>query len=707
MRKLSKFLCSIPLFATLATAVPYCFAQELYAVLVGVGQYPNLKESLRLNGPPNDADLLYDYLTERVKFKEDHIIKLSDDGPELPTRANIFAALGKLQQRAGEGDFALLYFAGHGSQQPASVSLADEPDGYDEIFLPRDVTKWNKELETVENAIVDNEIRSTIETLRSTGVDVWAIFDSCHSGTMTRGLGQESYRTRRAPKAELEIPDNPVRSRGSGQTGNNPLSSGFADGHSESSSQDKWGSFVELSAAHATEETPEFGIPDKEGTVYGLFTYSLIQVLSRHSDVSYEQLLYMIKDKYASRAHNSSTPQINGTNLRQQVFNGAGEHASTFRAIMDTDKKHLIVTAGRLHGLDVGALVSLHENAGETEEQMGTGEVVSASVGEAQINPEWREGVKPPGIPNKSIYVRLLQPVYDPTVLIARVDTAHDADNARLREITNALEAQNLPFVEFSDYDGDADYFAAFYQGKFRLLRPGQLLPCAEQRLNKEERRQCKEPFHPEGVFYSSPEGAGDLVSRTAKAANLLKLQSLYGNTGDFLLDIEVTRAGEQESTPMVAGSTLHTDDVVTVNISNNSDEHRDIVLFYVDSRLGITPLLNDSRSIRILSREEKPLKVVKITDKTLGTESLVVISEIANRQVGYNYAFLQQDSYSQVDFRGKGESSGSRALEMLRGIWAGDSMVGTRSSESLLNSEGPTAGVSVFTWNVQRRTEN
>ena len=704
MRKLSKFLCSILLFATLATAVPICFAQELYAVLVGVGQYPNLKESLRLNGPPNDVDLLYGYLTERVNFKEDHIIKLSDKGPELPTRANIFAALEELQHRTGEGDFALLYFAGHGAQQPAPVTVADEPDGYDEIFLPRDVGSWNKDIGTVENAIVDNEIRKTIETLRSTGVDVWAIFDSCHSGTMTRGLGQESYRSRRVTKEELKVPDAPARVSAGDPAENESPSSGFAEGQHESSSQDNWGTFVELSAAHATEETPEFGIPDKDGTVYGLFTYSLIKVLSRHSDVSYEQLSYMIRDEYASRPHNSSTPQIHGTNLRQSVFNGAGEHASAYRATMDADKKHLKATAGRLHGLDAGAWVSIHASPAGGEEQMGTGEVVSASVGEAQINPEWQEGTEAPKIPNKAVYIRLLQPAYNPTVLVARVETAHDADNARLREITNALEKQEIPFVEFSDYDGDADFFAAFYQGKFRLLRPGQLLPCAAQRLSDEERRQCKEPFHPEGVFYSTPEGTGDLVSRAAKAANLLKLQSLYGHSSDFLLNIEVRRAGEQESTPMAAGSALHTEDVVIVNISNNGYTPRDIVLFYVDSRLGITPLLSDGGSDRIKGRKEKQLEVVDITDETLGTESLVIISEIDNRQVGHNYAFLQQDRYSHVHFRGKSRSRGSPALEMLRGVWAEDPMA-VRGGKSRLNSDDTTAEISVFTWNVQRRT--
>ena len=151
-------------------------------------------------------------------------------------------------------------------------------------------------------------------------------------------------------------------------------------------------------------------------------------------------------------------------------------------------------------------------------------------------------------------------------------------------------------------------------------------------------------------------------------------------------------------------GSALHTEDVVIVNISNNGNTPRDIVLFYVDSRLGITPLLSDGRSIRILGREEKQLEVVEITDETQGTESLVVISEIANRQVGHNYAFLQQDRYSHVSFRRKSASRGSPALEMLRGVWEEDPMA-VRSSKSLLNSDDPTAEISVFAWNVQRRS--
>ena len=173
MRKL--FL--IALSVLVVTIVPEIIqAKEKYAVLVGVGQYPNLRESLQLNGPPKDVQLLREYLTNVEEFPEDHVICLTDDGPQLPTHANILAALENLKEKLATGDFALLYFSGHGSQQPDEPGADKEHDGHDEIFLPADVKKWNKGKQAVENAIVDDEIGDFISAYRHKGVDVWVDF---------------------------------------------------------------------------------------------------------------------------------------------------------------------------------------------------------------------------------------------------------------------------------------------------------------------------------------------------------------------------------------------------------------------------------------------------------------------------------------------------------------------------------------------------
>ncbi|MDA7922098.1 hypothetical protein N9B73_10105 [Verrucomicrobiales bacterium] len=90
-------------------------------------------------------------------------------------------------------------------------------DGLDELFLPADTTEWNPATKTIEGAIIDDEIKEWVDEIRETGAFVWIVFDSCHSGTMTRGTGHKNRVNRRIdpalliPKAAL-VPSGGVRS---------------------------------------------------------------------------------------------------------------------------------------------------------------------------------------------------------------------------------------------------------------------------------------------------------------------------------------------------------------------------------------------------------------------------------------------------------------------------------------------------------------
>ena len=200
-------------------------------------------------------------------FPDDHVICLIDnrntDKEAEPTYADIRAALKNLQGKLTTGDFALLYFSGHGSQQPDQPGPDKERDGYDEIFLPADVKGWNKDKQAVENAIVDDEIAEFISAYRSKGADVWVIFDSCSSGTMTRGVGDESTRTRKVSPEDLRIPDElgdkrALRSRGHGDSD----ASTFTDSSTDSS-ESNLGALIQFFAARADEETIERLLPRK------------------------------------------------------------------------------------------------------------------------------------------------------------------------------------------------------------------------------------------------------------------------------------------------------------------------------------------------------------------------------------------------------------------------------------------------------------
>ena len=205
-------------------AVPAPAAPQ--ALLVGVSGYPSLPEARRLRGPRNDVPLMRDAL-QRAGMPPEGIVLLADGVPGsagLPTRGAILAALAALAARAEPGDWVVVYFSGHGSQQPQppvppGSSRYREPDGLDEIFLPYDIGRWDGRIGSVQGALVDDEIGVALAAIGVRGARVWAIFDTCHAGDMARAWhGAQPGRTYRAvPPEALGVPlRHPARVTGAG-----------------------------------------------------------------------------------------------------------------------------------------------------------------------------------------------------------------------------------------------------------------------------------------------------------------------------------------------------------------------------------------------------------------------------------------------------------------------------------------------------------
>ena len=168
---------------------------DKWALLVGVSEYPSNPER-SLEGPKNDVILASKFLNDlgvpasQIKVLVDGVNP--EDVPDgvdvqLPTRENILKGFGLMAVLPPSGDLkhVVIHMSGHGAQQPDADG--DETDGYDEIFLPRDIGKWLSDVSEVENAIDDDTLNGALQSIRANSGNVVAIFDSCHSGTMTRG----------------------------------------------------------------------------------------------------------------------------------------------------------------------------------------------------------------------------------------------------------------------------------------------------------------------------------------------------------------------------------------------------------------------------------------------------------------------------------------------------------------------------------------
>jgi secreted trypsin-like serine protease len=153
------------------------------ALLIGIDAYPG---QLRLVGSTNDVKAEYKLLTETLGFKPAEIMTLTD---EKATRAGILAAIDDwLIKGSKPGSRVFIHFSGHGFQ--AKDENGDEDDGLDETLVPVDVELVrgpSGKVTDVRNQIIDDEIAARMAKLHDRRVT--AVFDSCHSGTVTRDVG--------------------------------------------------------------------------------------------------------------------------------------------------------------------------------------------------------------------------------------------------------------------------------------------------------------------------------------------------------------------------------------------------------------------------------------------------------------------------------------------------------------------------------------
>lgn len=86
---------------------------------------------------------------------------------------------------AGPNDKVLLYYSGHGAFIPDESG--DESDGNDEVLLGYSAKVIQRGGQaTLDNVVLDDDMERLLSNLRSK--DVLVMFDSCHSGTASKGL---------------------------------------------------------------------------------------------------------------------------------------------------------------------------------------------------------------------------------------------------------------------------------------------------------------------------------------------------------------------------------------------------------------------------------------------------------------------------------------------------------------------------------------
>lgn len=156
-----------------------------YAVLVGCNYYAlgNTQNNV-LFGCCNDVRNVRDLLQSIYHFPQNNITLLSDDqDPALPTfssKANILNTVHSMIAKAQPGDILYFHYSGHGmlTQRQNTINIM-YPNASD-CIIPTDVLAGGGYDPSKE--ITDDEWWQIVSTIPA-GITLFAVFDSCHSGT--------------------------------------------------------------------------------------------------------------------------------------------------------------------------------------------------------------------------------------------------------------------------------------------------------------------------------------------------------------------------------------------------------------------------------------------------------------------------------------------------------------------------------------------
>ncbi len=271
--------------------------RTLHAVLTGINAYP--PPVTPLHGCLADVGAWEAYLRDQ---KEDFDVRISILKDAKATKAAIAGAWQKSLTTAKKGDVVLLFYSGHGTRESADpVFSALEADNALECLVCYDSVRYARG-DFEYDLLSDKEIHYLISTYGKDGVHLLTVFDSCHSGGVTRNmfLSEEAALERRYIPAERLSFTAPMR------RWNKFL---FSDKVTRSDVEHRgWlnaipqGRHITLSACQDDESAFEY-----EGK--GVFTKNIVEVLQRtRGALTYFDLLARVRSMVQHQF--SQTPEI-------------------------------------------------------------------------------------------------------------------------------------------------------------------------------------------------------------------------------------------------------------------------------------------------------------------------------------------------------------------------------------------------------------
>jgi hypothetical protein len=626
--------------------------KDRHALIVGVSYYENLPKHLHLKGTSNDVELVRRLLLDKLEFGPERIAVLSDaEGKRrgkdyLPTRANIAREFKRLAKVVAPNDQVFIHIGGHGSQQPEDKNAPDpEPDGLDEIFLPRDCGSWESATQKVANAIVDDELGAWLKAIRDARASVWVTFDACHSGTMIRGGDEEAQAREVDPIKDLGIPAAAIqkakdfarereaksgeRSRGGASSSPSPSPFKLA----------KEGGIVAIYACQAHEKTLDLPLPLDCGDAryHGILTFALCTVLTEATEkastpLTYNELARRIHALYVQWEKARSTPLIEGVDRDRQVL---GDKVWPGRSSiwLTVDGADMTINAGAIHGLTRGSILAVYPAPGKGDKLAGHVRIENLKTLDAAVAPcayGGKELVKK--LPAGGVCKLVFSDSGDQQLKVAVDPKGTDGQGlapdalTRLTTVLNSL-AGTQSLIRPTGSPRQADWLVRV-RGTAVILVPGAGWSAERDAVGEKRFGPFANDEKLAAVLRESLEiiARGESLKRLAAAESgidralglelkFLRRKDLEDKTGTIPIEWPA---------PDVKA---HDGDLLVIRVGNKGRSPIDVTLLYMDSGYGIDCIYPADGQLNRIQPDEAELVKIKVTSKTVGREYLVAIA--------------------------------------------------------------------------------